>query len=857
MSDLRKRALFGSNKASEGTQAWVDTNLEKPKGKGSHEREKQTKGVLQQLSIIGLTFTLLCAVVYRAILWVPTPQGPDAPPQSFSEGRALQTTAYLSETIGPRIVGSPQIEQTAQYVERQALLLQKLAQQTRPDLVVEVDREQTTGAVNMVFAGTHMTNAYNNLTNIIVSIAPKSALNSKAVMINAHFDSVFESPGASDCAACVGTALEIARVIVASPDIQLAVPLMLLLNGGEETVLTAAHGFMKTSKWASSVGAFINLESTGPAGPDVLFQHTGSWTLEAYARGAKYPHGSAFGQDLFESRILSMDTDFRMFSSDYHGSLPGIDIAQVLDGAAYHSHHDTVERIRKGTIQMLGENVLGAVIEFAKSLKEQETKGLPEWDADGSVYFDFLGSKMMRYPLRFGKLVHALALPAVVLAIVLLRALKAQPILATLRGAVVRNAGVMCAAALPAALGAARVVITGKPMIWFGRFSLAHVANGPAALAGLLLPFALLPQAASNIEAAVLGASLVHATLAAVLTRNGLRSGFAFAMWAFAGIASLLVPRKASTTQKLAWAVITALPPLIGVAPSLMTMPLFVLEHLSTAGAGKPPLGDLTADVVMGVLFGLVAALVMGHLAAWLAHIVRPFIWRVILGLLLVSAAAAAYASSAEHAYSDAFPKRIMLQHLHLLGPDGAIQESRWTVATLDVVPVETALPKDTAYIDTYDRDWQALFPVGKMMRGVALPAPPPDSSIYRPGQLNISLTGVEPSPLGGKATRLSLLMQLPSPGWGSLNVTGPVVGWSFAEENPETQERITRFCGNEGSDSWPFWLDAEGQWEGKVRIELSAIGYKNTTALHDFKCQLPSWTTVSTMTTLQASFEF
>lgn len=70
---------------------------------------------------------------------------------------------------------------------------------------------------------------------------------------------------------------------------------------------------------------------------------------------------------------------------------------------------------------------------------------------------------------------------------------------------------------------------TGKPMIWFGRFALAHVVNGPAALAGLLLPFALVPQAASNIEAAVLGASLVHAALAAVSTRNGLRSGFAFA----------------------------------------------------------------------------------------------------------------------------------------------------------------------------------------------------------------------------------------------------------------------------------------------------------------------------------------
>lgn len=48
-----------------------------------------------------------------------------------------------------------------------------------------------------------------------------------------------------------------------------------------------------------------------------------------------------------------------------------------------------------------------------------------------------------------------------------------------------------------------------------------------------------------------------------------------------------------------------------------------------------------------------------------------------------------------------------------------------------------------------------------------------------------------------------------------------------------------------------------QDQWEGKVCIELSAIDYKNTTALHEFKCQLPAWTTVSTMTTLQASFEF
>lgn len=33
-----------------------------------------------------------------------------------------------------------------------------------------------------------------------------------------------------------------------------------------------AHGFRAQSRWAPRVGAFINLESTGPGGPDFVFQ---------------------------------------------------------------------------------------------------------------------------------------------------------------------------------------------------------------------------------------------------------------------------------------------------------------------------------------------------------------------------------------------------------------------------------------------------------------------------------------------------------------------------------------------------------------------------------------------------------
>jgi hypothetical protein len=39
--------------------------------------------------------------------------------------------------------------------------------------------------------------------------------------------------------------------------------------------------------------------------------------------------GMCMMQDFFETRLLSMDTDFRVLSAGHLGKLPGIDIAQV------------------------------------------------------------------------------------------------------------------------------------------------------------------------------------------------------------------------------------------------------------------------------------------------------------------------------------------------------------------------------------------------------------------------------------------------------------------------------------------------------------------------------------------------
>ena len=81
--------------------------------------------------------------------------------------------------------------------------------------------------------------------------------------------------GASDDASCVGIVLELARTLIANPKIQLAAPVIFLMNGAEEALCPASHGFMQQSPWARDAGVFLNLESTGPLGPDFLFQQTG------------------------------------------------------------------------------------------------------------------------------------------------------------------------------------------------------------------------------------------------------------------------------------------------------------------------------------------------------------------------------------------------------------------------------------------------------------------------------------------------------------------------------------------------------------------------------------------------------
>jgi hypothetical protein len=50
--------------------------------------------------------------------------------------------------------------------------------------------------------------------------------------------------------------------------------------------------------------------------------------------------------------LVMGETDFSRLSYRHAGALPGIDIAYLADGAAYHTTVDTMERLRAGVLQV-------------------------------------------------------------------------------------------------------------------------------------------------------------------------------------------------------------------------------------------------------------------------------------------------------------------------------------------------------------------------------------------------------------------------------------------------------------------------------------------------------------------------
>ncbi|GAB6026090.1 hypothetical protein CHUAL_012293 [Chamberlinius hualienensis] len=347
--------------------------------------------------VLLIYFLVLTGVALYVHSWEPvnlTLADVSANPHTFIEERARAHLKLLT-SFGPRPTGSYENEVLAvDYIVRQAEFVK---QRVKKHHTVEIDVQKVSGTFNLDFQD-GFTSYYDRVQNVIVKLEPANGAN-HSVMVNCHYDSVPGSPGASDDAVSCAVMLEV-LTLFSQMDEPFKHTIIFIFNGAEENILQASHGFITQHKWASKIKAFINLDSCGSGGRELLFQAgpENPWLTELYGRGAKYPFACILAQEIFQSgKIVPGDTDFRIFR-DY-GNIPGLDIAYIRNGYVYHTKFDSEEYIQPGCLQRAGENLQGLLKELANSPLVTD----PQERKHGNViFFDFFGLFLVVYTEAVG-----------------------------------------------------------------------------------------------------------------------------------------------------------------------------------------------------------------------------------------------------------------------------------------------------------------------------------------------------------------------------------------------------------------------------------------------------------------------
>lgn len=217
-------------------------------------------------------------------------------------------------TIGPKVVGSNINEVVAKAIIENEI--KKIIETANPKHSIEYDIQVASGS----FPIEDSISVYRGIQNVVVKFVPQYANAESSVLLNSHFDSVPISDGAGDDIIMVSVMLEVLRVLSRS-DLIFQNSIIFLFNGAEENGLQGSHAFVTQHKWAAQVKSFINLDSAGCGGKEILFQHNSNWLMDLYIKNAPHPLTIVTAQEMFDANLIPSDTDFRIFRD--FGNLPG------------------------------------------------------------------------------------------------------------------------------------------------------------------------------------------------------------------------------------------------------------------------------------------------------------------------------------------------------------------------------------------------------------------------------------------------------------------------------------------------------------------------------------------------------
>ncbi len=332
-------------------------------------------------------FLILLAAMAILALHPPDPVPASAPPQEFSAERAMSHVRVIARR--PHPIGTPANASVRQY------LLEQLS---------------TLGMEPKVFSGTGVDVAFSLViagsVQDILGRIPGTA-NTRAVLLLAHYDSVYRAPGAGDDGAGVAAILETLRALRASSPLKN--DLIVMFSDGEEAGLLGAESFVASHPWMKDIGLVMNFEGRGNQGPSLLFETSdGNRPLIGSVQEVtSYPAGSSLAYALYKT--LPNDTDLTVFRPS---GVPALNFAFGNNLDAYHAPLDTPENLSQSSLQHHGSYALALTRHFGQA----DMNALRAKHGD-SIFFDSFGTMLVSYPESWALPLQIFATLLLVLAI--------------------------------------------------------------------------------------------------------------------------------------------------------------------------------------------------------------------------------------------------------------------------------------------------------------------------------------------------------------------------------------------------------------------------------------------------------
>jgi len=199
------------------------------------------------------------------------------------------------------------------------------------------------------------------ITNVVATV--KGSDSSKSVLICAHYDSKYNSPGASDDGVAIAGMLETIRLLTKNRT-ELKNDIIFLFTDAEEVFLGAKAFVQRNDELLEKIGIVFNFEARGNSGSSIGFETSdkNGWLIREFRKAVLNPVANSLSSEIY--KILTYDTDFTFFKDQ---GLSGMNFAFIDGYSYYHSSMDNLANVNGYSLKHQCSYIFNLVNHFGQS----------------------------------------------------------------------------------------------------------------------------------------------------------------------------------------------------------------------------------------------------------------------------------------------------------------------------------------------------------------------------------------------------------------------------------------------------------------------------------------------------------